>query len=204
MNSNSCSNVNLSIEKTKTRDHLSDEEKLDISMCDENNDDNDFLKEKQISDQNYLNKLNQIINTSELKIEDSDFRMYSFNDNRRDNQGSFLYNASTSSMSSDRNNSRASNYSVLFNKSNANKVIPNIPPAEKNMEVVVGKGRRVSSALASTRTNSNNNTTIKGNNSNPKPKISTVKDNNFKCKHCEKTYNNIKDFDIHKLYCNSK
>lgn len=125
--------------------------------------------------------------------------MYSFKHNRRDNHGSFLYNPSTSSLSSDRNNSRVSNYSALFNKSNTNKAIPNIPPAEKNMEVVVGKGRRVSSALGSSRATYNKTNPI-----NSKSKTLNSKDNIFKCKYCEKSYNNIKDFDIHKLYCNLK
>jgi hypothetical protein len=186
--------------KKSNQAQLSGEENLyEIDINDENDDDNDFLKNKQVSDQNYLNKLNHIVNTSELKIENSDFRMYSFKNNRRDNHKSFLYNPSTSSLSSDRNNSAVSNYSTSLNKSNVNKVILNIPPAEKNMEVVVGKGRRVSSALSSSRTTSNNKTS-NGTNTSPK----TLQNNYFKCKYCEKTYNNIKDFDIHKLYCNLK
>ena len=105
------------------------------------------------------------------------------------------------------NQSRASNYSAANrNTSRPNSRAPVVTPAEKNMEVIVGKGRSSSrpNSAALNKTNSNNSINQKNA---PKSGVS-VKDkdssNEYKCENCEKCYNNIKDFDIHKLYCNKK
>ncbi len=180
-----------------------------------------FLKDKRESDKNYLEKLNQISQVSELKIENTDFSLLKNRRNVSSRGSPFLYTPSPSQLSMNNdarsaNQSRVSNYSL--NKTNTNK--PNsraplpVPPAEKNMEVIVGKGR------SSSRPNSAFNKTNSGNGSNGniaatitngrtnQKSASGVRDKDqsseFKCEFCEKNYTNIKDFDIHKLYCNKK
>jgi hypothetical protein len=189
-----------------------DDEDLNEMMDEYENDNYDFLKEKHESDKNYLQKLNEINQASELRIENSSSQMknnrrgLASRENSRQFTSPFLYSPSQSSMNSDRNPSRIA--SANGNKQNfrpnssVTAHIPPIPPADKNMEVVVGKGRRLNSAnLVSTRSNSSSS-------NQPRSSISTgqVKNGqtNFKCDNCEKKYNNIKDFDIHKLYCTKK
>ena len=91
-----------------------------------------------------------------------------------------------------------------------------IPPAEKNMEVIVGKGRRTtsangpSSAKQSPSTRGGAATTTNEKTASHMPpsalpageRLRSKTSDMFKCDACHKGYNNTKDFDIHKLYCN--
>lgn len=155
----------------------------------ENEDDFNFLKNKQEADQNFLSKLNSVQANSELRVENVDLsQLKRRNASSRDHQTSFLYSPSQSSVNSERNtSSKLSNH-----PSGRFQIKTPIPPAEK-MEVVVGKGRRVNSA--SSRTPKNNLP--------PTPKNSNGKaSSSFRCIHCQKNYDNSKDLEIHKLYCN--
>jgi hypothetical protein len=187
----------------------SDEDIIDNRM--NNDDEMDFLKQKHKSDQSYLNKLNQIVNTSELKTENGDYNLFNIrnsagrrnNVSSRDHHSSFLYSPSQSSVNSDRNNSRITNYSPVFNRSSSSvRTMPNIPPAIPNMEVVVGKGRRVNSAMSRTKIG----IPPSGQNTSSRPKTASNSSSNLKenfmCEKCSKKYDNIKDLDIHRLYCN--
>ena len=177
---------------------------MDNTVNSENEDDYNFLKNKHESDQNFLSKLNSVSKNVELKIENVDLsHLKRRNNSSRDNQTSFLYSPSNSSVNTDRNtSSKLSNYST-----NRYQIKTPIPPAEK-MEVIVGKGRRVNSASGSARSNSNSNKTNlpptpNQNNSSKKSSISSNGNAVFKCSNCDKVYNNSKDLDIHKLYCNN-
>lgn len=188
---------------------------VDKLIDSDNDDDYDFLKDKRESDKGFLEKLSQINQTSELRIENTDF---SYMKNRRnissraELNSPFLYSPSQSSLNSEprsANPSRASNYSA------ANRKTPIIPPADKNMEVIVGKGRR-SSMSGSSRSNSasakpniptgpNNSAKNKANlNNTATSNKESSRYNSYKCENCDKQYNNIKDLDIHKLYCDKK
>ncbi len=205
-----------------------------------------FLKDKHKSDQNYLDKLNEVARAnSELRVDSAaDFNLAKTRRtaSTRDHHltSPFLYSPSTGSIyngDSSRNASRASNY-TSGGRASALRSTPPIPPADKNMEVIVGKGRRGSGVMSatanSTRSNSANalnnkhNSSASNNNSsrnvNGKPPssssnggLSNTSSNNtnnntnnnasshvsgFKCVNCNKKYDNSKDLDIHKLYCN--
>lgn len=196
----------------------------------QNDEELDFLKDKHKSDRNYLNKLNQIAQASELGGETShtDYtqivtkitpasgrRRVSGNNSQastRDHLTSpFLYNPSASS-------SRAgSGYSRRVEQVNSTRATPPIPPADKNMEMVVGKGRRSAAgsgapfnpnSTSSARSNSAGLNSGKPNGKAPPPvappsgRHSTHKESSeFKCEICSKKYDNSKDLSIHKLYC---
>lgn len=188
-----------------------DDDDLDL----DNDDQFDFLKEKHESDKSYLSKLNQITNQSEMRVENtSDFNL---SKNRRvssrDHQATFLYSPSPNGVEYNNNNNISrpgSNY--RGSTRNTNRTPPlavNIPPAEKNMEVVVGKGRRVNSASSGALGSNRANSAAKGQqqqeaiparkNSIP---LSNSSNRSFTCENCSKKYTNGKDLDIHKMYCN--
>lgn len=161
----------------------------------------DFLKNKRQSDLSYLEKLNQISNGTELKVENSDF---TFGKNSRrgyKDSNPYIFSPSTSSITS---------HSRLSQHSNRSKIkTPPIPPADKNMEVIVGKGRRINSAN-SVRSNSssNKNSNKKLDSARSRPPTSGRKNGSvekplFKCNICDKSYEDNKNLDIHKLYCTS-
>ena len=178
-----------------------------------------FLKDKRESDKNYLEKLNQISQVSELKIENTDFSLLKNRRNVSSRGSPFLYTPSASQLSMNNdprtaNQSRVSNYSANKNNTsrpNSRAPLP-VPPAEKNMEVIVGKGRsssRPNSALNKTSVGNGSNSNIAAApNGKTNQKSANVRDkdqsNEFKCENCDKNYTNIKDFDIHKLYCSKK
>lgn len=159
---------------------------------DENSDEEDnlnFFKDKHESDQNYLSKLNQINLNSELKIENTDFNLFKNRRNvsSRNHDGSFLHSASQNSINSDRG-SKMSNRSQI-------RTTP-IPPADKNMEVIVGKGRRsATNSARSTASTSKTSLPPNGRKANLKNKGALT------CENCNKQYENIKDMEIHKMYC---
>jgi hypothetical protein len=177
-----------------------------------------FLKDKRESDKNYLEKLNQISQVSELRIENTDFSLLKNRRNVSSRGSPFLYTPSASQLSMN-NDVRSANQSRISNNpANRNTSRPNsraplpVPPAEKNMEVIVGKGRsssRPNSALNKTNsTGMNNNNAANGVKSNQSRPSTNGREkdqsNEFKCENCDKNYTNIKDFDIHKLYCSKK
>jgi hypothetical protein len=186
-----------------------DDDDLNEMMDEYDNENYDFLKEKHESDKNYLQKLNEINQASELRIENSSSQMknrrgLASRENSRQFTSPFLYSPSQNSINSERNASRIT--SAHNNRQNvrpsSSATAPPIPPADKNMEVVVGKGRRLNSAnLASTRSNSSSSNQPRNNIPTGQAKSAQT---SFKCENCEKKYNNIKDFDIHKLYCTKK
>ena len=84
-----------------------------------------------------------------------------------------------------------------------------IPPADKTMEVVVGKGRR-SSVSGSARSHSNQTPTGSRGQLPPqtpggsRPRSAVAKSaasGSFACANCPKRYSNKKDLDIHGMYC---
>ena len=197
-------NQNESLAKEANNTLLNDESTL---SSDTEEDDLNFLKDKRESDKSYLDKLNQISQISELKIENSDFSMLKNRRNISSRGSPFLYSPSPSQLlmnseARSANQSRVSNYSANRNTSRPNSRVPVVPPAEKNMEVIVGKGRSSSRPNSAAKTQNNSSSTPKSG----APKSAKDKDssNEYKCENCEKCYNNIKDFDIHKLYCNKK
>ena len=189
-----------------------------------NDDDNDddqhynFLKDKHRSDQSYLEKLNNVaaVQTSELRATDAALFASSAGSlarpkrgglggsNHRDHSSPFLYQSPLpppSASGSGRNSSGGQLRST-----------PPIPPADKNMEVVVGKGRRGGGSASSVRSNSatalNGSGSAKQQQSNGrKPPMAAAtsaighSSSGFKCEICNKKYLNGKDLDIHKLYC---
>lgn len=212
-----------------------------------------FLKGKDESNRRLLDELNMIGKTSELNAEMKDFEDFDYMKIRRNipsslsrmEDQSYLNSPTSVGNNTLRNqtpslmiqNSRMASYSPSGLNRQANSRLASmtpIPPADKNMEVVVGKGRRVNSASGSTRSNSNqlnqqhsNGTSNKAANTasippTPTGKVSRGANLNgtnrngdshrsshnqsrisdFRCKKCEKAYNNLRDFDIHKLYCN--
>jgi hypothetical protein len=211
----------------------------------DNEDDDDFLKDKHKSDQNYLERLNEVARaTSELRVDSAaDFNLAKNRrtaSTREHHHGSpFMYSPSTGSIyngDSSRNASRASNFTP-GGRASALKSTPPIPPADKNMEVIVGKGRRGSGVMSAATANSarsnsanalNNNKNTpassnginSGRNVNGKPPSNGSSGNggsglltstasqqashasSFKCENCNKRYDNGKDLDIHRLYCN--
>ncbi len=166
-----------------------------------------FLKNKHESDQNYLSKLNQI--SADLKIEpNADFSLIKNRRNISSRENSFMFSPSQSSMNTERNtSSKLSNYSVTNGNRTPKVTRTPIPPADKTMEVVVGKGRRVSSASASARSNlsmANVKNNLPPQTPSSRAKSGVAKPNSalsFKCQTCDKKYNNSKDLDIHKMYC---
>lgn len=193
-----------------------EQEKLDL----ENDENYDFLKDKHESDKNFLSKLNQISHASELIIENTDFSMLKGRRaSSRDHQTTFLYSPSQSSMNSEPNQNRdGGGYHSNLNSSMSNRnqsrlkspYVPNIPPADKNMEVVVGKGKRVSSAAVTVTGSARSNSASSNNRKNSIPlppssansNRSVANKNTFACENCNKKYSNGKDLDIHKMYCN--
>ena len=168
-----------------------------------------FLKDKRESDKSYLDKLNQISQVSELKIENTDFSLLKNRRNISSRGSPFMYSPSPSQLSMNNdsrtaNQSRLTSYSANRNTGRPNSRTPVVPPAEKNMEVIVGKGR--SSSRPNSAVNKNNGNNTNGVNSKNNQRLTSAKEkdpsNEFKCNNCEKNYSNIKDFDIHKLYCN--
>lgn len=199
-----------------------DEDDLDL----DNDDRYDFLKDKHDSDKSLVHQLNQITNQSELRIEsaasNNDFLRNRRAGSSRDHSATFLYTPPSASN----NNSRpGSNTSSSRRTANASRPIVNIPPADKNMEVVIGKGRRVNSSNgvgsgggvvgSSSRGNSSranhspssggHNSSIVGqrkNSLNGMPPLPASATRLFSCENCNKKYSNGKDLDIHKMYCN--
>jgi hypothetical protein len=185
------------------------EEKLDL----DNDEEFDFLKEKHESDKNFLNRLNQINQTSELVVENNtDFSlMKNRRTSSRDHHATaspFLYSPSGSSMHSEANgnhsnlNSASNRYNV---RSKSPQRPPSIPPAEKNMEVVVGKGRRVVNSATAVGNSARSNSSTSNNRKNSIPLPPTTRNASrsmFACENCSKKYSNGKDLDIHKMYCN--
>lgn len=210
---NSAINDNLNHVKSASKQNFIDPIKRETSSLkkdmnkklqyndDDENDENDesdeddynFLKDKRVSDQNYLNKLNQINLNSELKIENTDFNLFKNRRNlsSRNHEGSFLHSTSQNSINNERpNSSKLSNYSRSQVRTTP------IPPAEKNMEVIVGKGRR--SANNSARQNTPKTSLP------PSGRISKTNSTNkinLVCLNCKKAYENEKDMEIHKMYC---
>lgn len=178
----------------------------DLDDDDDTDDDYNFLKDKREQDQSYLNKLNQINLNSELKIENTDFNMFKNRRNvsSRNHDGSFLHSPSPSSAA----NSERGGGSKLSSYNRAQARTTPVPPAEKGMEVIVGKGRR-SSINHSARSNSSNNGANQNNKTSlpPSGRDAAKKTNgnaktNLVCENCQKTYTQQKDMDIHKMYCN--
>ncbi|CAF0817787.1 unnamed protein product [Brachionus calyciflorus] len=181
-------------------------DKIDKNEPD-SDDEFDFLKEKRESDKNYLEKLNQISQGTDLRIENSDISIVGRSRRgSKDSQNPYLFSPSTSSLTS---HSRVSQHSAYGNRSNLK--TPPIPPADKNMEVIVGKGRRVNSATNSARSNISSNN-IKQNTSinskrvesargKPPPASGKTSSTGFKCDNCNKKYEDSKNLEIHKLYC---
>lgn len=170
------------------------------------NDDNfDFLKEKHESDKSLVSQLNQITNQSELRIESAASKGRR-GGSSRDHSATFLYTPPAPASS---NNSRPGSNASSQRRpvSGSNRAMFNIPPAEKNMEVVIGKGRRLNSATggSSSRTNSNIERATTQNTSQRKNSLSgmpPLPNRQFSCENCNKKYSNGKDLDIHKMYCN--
>lgn len=166
----------------------------------ENELNDDFMNEKHESDRNYLNQLKQITQNSELKVEsNTDFSLLKNRRNIASRENSFLYSPAPSA----RNNSgsKLSNYSSSqrANSAKGQHQRPVIPPADKTMEVVVGKGRRGS--VSSARSNANATPTSNRPPQTPKSTGKSASTGNFACSHCPKRYNNKKDLDIHSMYC---
>ncbi len=171
----------------------------DADLPTEHDDDDDededeltkFYESKHKSDKNYLAQLSQIAHNSELKVEsNADFSLLKNRRNISSRESSFLY----SPPSSNRNTpSRLVTSSKLSNYSGKSGVV--IPPADRTMEVVVGKGRR-SSMSGSARSNKDLP---------PQTPTSRARTGTasaiYLCKKCPKKYNNQKDLDIHKMYC---
>jgi hypothetical protein len=201
---------------------------LNLNDNDDTEYDDDFLRDKHKSDANYLEQLNQIAHTSELRVDSAaDYNVAKSRRtaSTRDHASPFLYTPADSSRAA----SRASNFTA-GGRASALRSTPPIPPADKNMEVVVGKGRRgvgsgfgnVTAAVGSARSNSANAVNAKTASSSPsttssrtalanavttKPPTnghtnsSSTYSSGFKCDNCNKKYDNGKDLDIHKLYC---
>jgi hypothetical protein len=193
-------NKNIKIELDNSTNNNNEDDEV-AGEDDDDDDDFNFLKDKREADQSYLNKLNQINLNSELKIDNTDFNLFKNRRNisSRNHDHSFLHSPSPSSMNSERgSSSKQSNY----NRAQA-RTTP-IPPAEKGMEVIVGKGRR-SSMSTSARSNSSNN----GNQKTSLPpsgrdvkKINGNSKTSLVCENCQKSYTQKKDMEIHKMYCN--
>jgi hypothetical protein len=174
---------------------------IDSIATDDIENDLNFLKEKHQSDTNFLKQLNNITQTSELKIESVDLSLIKGRaSSSRQRHSAFLFSPSHSSSSSDRYSASCTqllNRSTIANERKQN-LMSQITPADKNMELVVGKGRRPSSSSS---TKSNSALGLK-NTSNVNRITKTKKGNEFSCKNCKKTYETNKDFEIHNLYCN--
>lgn len=108
----------------------------------------DFMSNKHEADKSYLSKLKQIGQNSELRVEsNTDFSQMKRR-NVTSREHSFLYSPAASPAPTDRNTtSKMSMYSVRdrVNSAKSNSRTP-IPPADKTMEVIVGKGRRGSAS----------------------------------------------------------
>jgi hypothetical protein len=238
-NSFSWTNDESSLINTNSKERLERE----FNFNEQYDEDFDFMKDKHKSDQSYLEKLNQIAQTSDiLRIENSDSSMKKFH-GRSNLHSPFLYSPSqvnsirneTETNFNRNNTSRASNYSAKNAGSLGNNSVvkntPPIPPADRNFEMIVGKGRRVSSALggggnASSRSNSANannreknklngaasngstarnssvnNNLIQNKQNGSNSSLSNNNSQSYKCENCSKKYDNNKDLDIHKLYC---
>lgn len=193
---------------TTTNDETVQDTHLMASNSDSDMDDaedelnDDFMNEKHESDRNYLNQLKQITQNSELKVEaNTDFSLLK---NRRpiaSRENSFLYSPAPSARNSSAG-SKLSNYSTSqrANSAKGHQQRPVIPPADKTMEVVVGKGRR-GSVANSARSNANATPTGKRPPQTPKSTGKSAGTGSFACSHCPKRYNNKRDLDIHGMYC---
>lgn len=169
----------------------------------------DFLREKHDSDKSLVNQLNQITNQSELRIEsaasNNDYMRNRRGGSSRDHSATFLYTPPTTSNNNSRPGSTASR------GKNSTRPIVNITPADKNMEVVVGKGRRVVSSNRGNSSRANhspsnpNTSTVGGQRKNSltgiPPLPASAANRSFSCENCNKKYSNGKDLDIHKMYC---
>ncbi len=173
------SEIDPTMENNPSSD-LSDDEEDELAK---------FYESKHKSDKNYLSQLSQIAQNSELKVEsNTDFSLLKNRRNISSRESSFLY----SPPSSNRNTpSRLVTSSKLSNYSGKGGAVI-IPPADKTMEVVVGKGRRSGSAKS--------NRDLPPQTPTNRVRTGTASAT-FLCKKCPKKYNNQKDLDIHKIYC---
>lgn len=190
-----------------------DEENTTKDDLDLDNDEHfDFLKEKHDADKSLVNQLNQITHQSDLRVESAaSVQSRRQGASSRDHSATFYYSPSPLNPPPTTNvSSRPTSMLRRPNSSSSTRggTVVNIPPAEKNMEVVVGKGRRVNSTMSATssRANSaaNQNNSIhqqqRKNSLNSMPPLPNNR--TFSCDSCNKKYSNGKDLDIHKMYCN--
>jgi hypothetical protein len=148
---------------------------------------NVFVKvETPTSTENYNHRQEFEYNNNKIAYEDN-YRVQTKNYEKQDSR---RFSISGSNISSHRLNDTKDSY-------RRNNVTPAISAPVKDMEILIGKGHRPSSASRPPSAQKSSPTSTN------RQLQSTRNDKNkFICDKCNKAYNNRKDVDIHKLYCN--